>query len=134
LKSGRYNLHELSIAESLLDIIVEEARTHKLERIKKIKLLVGEFAAVVPESLTFCFELVSRDTIAEGAVLEIESVAIVARCDKCDLTFTVQDKVFLCPRCDDPVFELVSGRELSVSSIEGETGEEDGADQCSSGS
>jgi hydrogenase nickel incorporation protein HypA/HybF len=127
-------LHELSIAESLLEIIVEEARAHKLERIKTIRLLIGEFAAIVPESLTFCFELVSRDTIASGAVLEVETVPIVARCDKCDFSFEVRDQVFLCPKCDDPVFELVSGRELSVSSIEGETGEEDGSDQCSCGS
>jgi hydrogenase nickel incorporation protein HypA/HybF len=127
-------LHELSIAESLLEIIVEEARVHKVERIKTIRLQIGEFAAVVPESLSFCFELVSRDTIASGAVLEIESVPIVARCDKCDFSFEVRDQIFLCPKCDDPVFELVSGRELSVSSIEGETGEEDGSDQCSCGS
>ena len=127
-------LHELSIAESLLEIIVEEARAHKLERIKTIRLQIGEFAAVVPESLRFCFELVSRDTIASGAVLEVETVPIVARCDKCDFSFEVRDQVFLCPKCDDPVFELVSGRELSVSSIEGETGEEDGSDQCSCGS
>jgi hydrogenase nickel incorporation protein HypA/HybF len=127
-------LHELSIAESLLEIVVEEARANGLERIRKISLRIGEFAAVVPESLNFCFELVSRDTIASGAVLEIESIPVTARCDKCDLSFDVRDQVFLCPRCGDPVFELISGRELSVSSIEGETGEEDGADQCSCGS
>ncbi len=124
-------MHELSIAESLLEIVSEEARKHGLQQIKTIRLQIGEFAAVVPESLTFCFDLVSRDTIAAGAVLEIESVGIVGRCEKCDLTFDVQDQVFLCPRCGEPIIELVSGRELSVLSIEGETGEENGGDQSS---
>jgi hydrogenase nickel incorporation protein HypA/HybF len=124
-------LHELSIAQSIIEIVVDEAQKNGLHQVKRIKLQVGAFAAVVPDSLTFCFELVSRDTIAEGAVVEIESVGIVARCDKCDCTFDVRDQVFLCPRCGDPVLELVSGRELSVLSIEGETGEEDGANQCS---
>ncbi|MFZ2448728.1 MAG: hydrogenase maturation nickel metallochaperone HypA [Syntrophobacteraceae bacterium] len=121
-------MHELSIAESLIGILSEEARKHDMVRIKKIKLRIGEFAAVVPESLTFCFELVSRDTVAEGAEIEIESVPVTARCDKCDISFEVRNQVFLCPRCDSPVFELLSGRDLSVSSIEGETGEENDAD------
>ncbi len=119
-------MHELSIAQSLLQIVVDESQKHGLEHIKKIKLKIGEFAAIVPDSLTFCFELVSRDTVAAGAVIEIENVGIVARCDKCDFSFNVQNQIFLCPRCGDPVLELLSGRELSVMSIEGETGEKDG--------
>ena len=125
-KLGRRSLHELSIAESLLEIVVDESKKHGLERVNKIRLQIGEFAAVVPESLTFCFEMVSRDTIASGALIEIETVGIVARCDKCDFSFEVRDQVFLCPRCGEPALELLSGRELSVMSIEGETGEEDG--------
>jgi len=124
-------VHELSIAESLIGILVEEARNNGIVRIKKVKLQIGELAAVVPESLAFCFELVSRETVAEGATLEFESVAVVGFCDKCDESFEVRDQFFLCPRCGGPVFELVSGRELSVSSIEGETGEENGANQSS---
>jgi hydrogenase nickel incorporation protein HypA/HybF len=59
-------------------------------------------------------------------VIEVEIVGIVARCEKCDISFDVQEKVFLCPRCGEPTLELLSGRELSILSIEGETGEEDG--------
>ena len=121
-------MHELAIAQSLLEIIVDESKRHGLERVNKVKLQIGQFTAVVPESLTFCFELVSRDTIASGAVIEVEIVGIVARCEKCDISFDVQEKVFLCPRCGEPTLELLSGRELSVVSIEGETGEEDGGD------
>jgi hydrogenase nickel incorporation protein HypA/HybF len=111
------------MAQSLIGILVDEAQNHGIERIKKVKIQVGELSAVVPDSLTFCFELVSRDTVAEGAVLEIENIPIAARCDRCDLSFEVRDHVFLCPKCDEPVFEILTGRELSVMSIEGETGE-----------
>ncbi len=119
-------MHELSIAESLLAIITDESKKHGLERVNKVRLQIGKFAAVVPESLTFCFEMVSRDTIASGALIEIETVGIVARCDTCGSSFEVQNQVFLCPRCGEPALQLLSGRELSVISIEGETGEEDG--------
>ncbi|MGC9965671.1 MAG: hydrogenase maturation nickel metallochaperone HypA [Syntrophobacteraceae bacterium] len=118
-------MHELAIAESLLKIIVDESKRHGLEHINKVKLQIGRFTAVVPESLTFCFELVSQDTVAFGAKIEIETVGIVARCENCDISFDVENKVFLCPKCGEPAIELLSGRELSILSIEGETGEED---------
>lgn len=119
-------MHELSIAQSLLDIIVDESTRNRLSRVSKVRLRIGELAAVVPESLRFCFDLVSRDTVASGATVEIESVAVTARCDGCDFSFDVRDRVFECPRCGEPVLEMLSGRELYVMSIEGETGEEDG--------
>lgn len=121
-------MHELSIAQSLLDIVVDESNRNRLGRVNKVSLRIGELAAVVPESLRFCFDLVSRDTVASGALIEIETVAITARCDKCDLSFEVKDRVFECPRCGEPVLEMLGGRELYVMSIEGETGEDDGGD------
>ena len=63
--------------------------------------------------------------MAFGAKIEIETVGIVARCENCDISFDVENKVFLCPKCGEPAIELLSGRELSILSIEGETGEED---------
>jgi len=116
-------VHEMSIAQSLLEIVLEESRRHCLEQVKTIRLQVGAMAAVVPESLTFCFDLLSRDTIASGAALEVETIPVVARCSECDILFEVEDHIFLCPKCGGPTLDLVSGRELSLTSIEGETGE-----------
>jgi len=118
-------VHELSIAQSMLEIIIEESNRHGLLRVNKVILQIGEFAAVVPESLTFCFDMVSRDTVAAGAMIEIQNVGARARCDKCGCSFDVENQVFVCPRCAAPVMELLSGRELSVISIEGETGNSD---------
>ncbi len=108
---------------------MDESTRHGLERINKVKLQIGVFAAVVPESLRFCFELVSRDTVASGATIEIENVGVTARCDKCDSSFDVKDQVFLCPQCGEPALKILSGRELTITSIEGETGESDDGDQ-----
>jgi hydrogenase nickel incorporation protein HypA/HybF len=121
-------VHELSIAQSLLEIALEEAERHDMRQIKLIKLQVGEMAAVVPESLTFCFDMVSRDTIATGAALEIETVPVVARCSGCKFVFEVENQVFLCPQCGEPSLDLISGRDLSLVSIEGEIGDDDGTD------
>ena len=117
----------MSIAQSLLDIVLEEGRRHQLNQVKTIRLQVGAMAAVVPESLTFCFNLISENTIAAGAGIEIETLPVVARCQDCGTLFEVEDLVFICPHCQAPALELVSGRELTLLNIEGETGDHDGA-------
>ncbi|MGV8074138.1 MAG: hydrogenase maturation nickel metallochaperone HypA [Syntrophobacteraceae bacterium] len=122
----------MSIAQSILDIVLEESRLNRLNRVKTIKLQIGAMAAVVAASLTFCWSLLTKDNIiASGAILDIETVPVVAKCSQCNILFEVQEYAFLCPQCKQPVLELVSGRELSVVSIEGETGDDDGRDQDS---
>jgi hydrogenase nickel incorporation protein HypA/HybF len=116
----------MSIAQSILEIVLEEGRKHGLESVKLIKLQVGEMAAVVPESLKFCFELIRENTIASQAVLEMETVPVVARCSSCGTVFEVENMVFVCVQCGEPVVEFISGRELNLLSIEGDTGGENG--------
>jgi len=60
-------MHEVAIAQSLLEIIVDESKRHGLERIDKVRLQTGKFGAFVPESFRFSFEPVSRDTVASRA-------------------------------------------------------------------
>lgn len=119
-------MHELAIAESLLEIVVEEAQRHALEKVCVVRLQIGVLAGVIPEALTFSFEMVSQNTIAAGATLEIETPPIVAHCANCNERFDVADRVFLCPHCGRPDLKLVSGRELSLVNIEGETRDGDG--------
>ncbi len=120
-------MHEMSIAQSLLEIVLEAGRQHQLKQVKTIRLQVGEMAAVVPESLSFCFNLISENTIAAGAEIEIENIPVVARCSDCGTLFEVEYLSFICPQCQAPAFELVSGREMSLLNIEGETGDHDGS-------
>jgi hydrogenase nickel incorporation protein HypA/HybF len=126
-------VHELSIAQSLLEIVLEESARNRLKQVHVIRLQVGAMAAVVPEALNFCFDLLSENTLARGASLEIETLPVVARCSRCELPFQVENQTFLCPKCGDPTLELVSGRELSVVSIEGETGDRDDSDDRARG-
>ncbi len=118
-------MHELAIAQNVLDVVLDEGHRHRLKRVTSIRIQVGALAAVVPEALSFCFEMTSQNTIAAGARLDIETTPVVARCLQCLETFSVENHVFLCPNCHQPAMDLVSGRELLVASIEGETGETD---------
>jgi hydrogenase nickel incorporation protein HypA/HybF len=119
-------MHELAIAESLMEIVAEEGRKHDLQRVNIIRLQIGAMANVIPEALTFSFEMVSQNTIASGAVLEIETIPVVAECSECGQRFQIVDQVFVCTRCGKPDVKLVSGRELSLVNLEGETRDGDG--------
>lgn len=66
-------MHELSIADALLDIVQKRASGEGINRVYEINLRIGEFSGVFPDSLRFAFEVLSRDTITEGAHLNIET-------------------------------------------------------------
>ncbi|HBZ57355.1 MAG TPA: hydrogenase maturation nickel metallochaperone HypA, partial [Syntrophobacteraceae bacterium] len=59
-------MHELAIAQNVLDVVLEEGHRHGLAQVTSIRLEVGALAAVVPDALRFCFEMVSQQTIAAG--------------------------------------------------------------------
>jgi hydrogenase nickel incorporation protein HypA/HybF len=117
-------MHEISIAESILDIADQQARAQNARSIQIIKLRLGEFTTIVREALEFAFEIARQGTLAEHARLEIETVSIVLRCAVCDkATPPVGGVCLICAVCGFPM-EIISGEELQVEYIEVETQEE----------
>ena len=113
-------MHEMSIAQSVLDIILQESQNHNVNRVLSVAVKVGELSAVETESFRFCFDFLTKGTLAEGASLEIERVQVTCHCQECGSNFTVQELIFACPACKSPKVEMLSGRELSVESFEAE--------------
>jgi hydrogenase nickel incorporation protein HypA/HybF len=113
-------MHEMSIAQSILDVVRQyakgndHARDGDVPKVKSIRLRIGEMAGVVPESLRFCFEVASEGTAAQGAELLIDEVPIRCRCASCNAEFSVEHFLFLCPTCGTPDVEVISGNELDV--------------------
>jgi len=114
-------MHELSIAQSIIEIAEAKAREENSWCIQTIKIRLGEFTTVVREALEFAFEVARRETLAENARLEIESVPMVVRCVTCgSVTDPVGEVCLICPQCGLPL-EVVSGEELQVEYIEVES-------------
>ena len=113
-------MHELSIAQGLMKILLEEAEKHHLTRITHVRVRVGKMANLVPDALLFAFDSVTEGSIAHGAKLEIEVVPAMASCGNCGITFDVEDMVLFCPQCDTIASELLSGKELEITELEGD--------------
>jgi hydrogenase nickel incorporation protein HypA/HybF len=113
-------MHEMSIVQSIIDIVQQEMARHQVSKVTVIRLVVGEFTAVVPDSLTFCFELITKDTPLEGVKIELEQVPLTGRCRACGKEFPIVEYRFVCPECQSNEIEAVSGKELFIKEIEAE--------------
>ena len=80
-------MHEVGIMASAMDAVLAQAREHGASRVHLIVLRVGALSGVEPEALRFAFDIVAKDTPADGADLEIDTVPARARCPDCDLEF-----------------------------------------------
>jgi len=111
-------MHEASLMQTALEMAVERARVAGASRIHRLCLRVGELSGVVPEALEFAFAALSPGGPADGAVLEIESVAALRRCDSCQAEFEASEGFPECPRCGEWSHRLQSGLELELASLE----------------
>ena len=111
-------MHEVSIMEEAVRMAVEAAQAAGAQRITGLRLRVGRLSGAVPEAMEFAWDVVRRDTIAEAAQLEIESIPAACWCASCQLEFEVLDFVNECPRCHQVSAELRRGRELEIAAVE----------------
>jgi hydrogenase nickel incorporation protein HypA/HybF len=111
-------MHELSITQSMLDLVLEQAEKAEAKSVGKINLVIGEMTGVVEQSVQFYFDFLSKGTPAEGAALAFKVIPTTARCRGCDKNFELKEFDWTCPYCQDNNMEIVAGKELFVESIE----------------
>ena len=107
-------MHELSISRA----IVETASRHAgAGRVVSVRVAIGALRQVTPGSLRFYFEIVSRGTACEGALLDAHVLPARMRC-ACGEEWELADVYFSCPCCGGAEARVVCGEELCVESIE----------------
>lgn len=107
-------MHEMSIAQSVLDIAFGEMEKNASKHVRRIKISIGEFSGVVKEALEFAFDVLKTDTPAEKAKVEIEVLPMTASCPDCGpRVCRVSDLNLFCPRCGRAV-TVTAGREMRV--------------------
>jgi hydrogenase nickel incorporation protein HypA/HybF len=65
-------MHEVGIAESILEAVRTEAGLHRPARPVKVGVRIGALAGIDPDSLSFCFEALVKDSDLEPLALAIE--------------------------------------------------------------
>jgi hydrogenase nickel incorporation protein HypA/HybF len=113
-------MHELSICRGLVDAVLEEFR--RLEppavRITRIHVVAGRLHQIVPDFLRSAYEVLTRDTPAEGSELELEILPLTGRCRACGWEGEIEPPVFRCAGCEAFAIELGGGKELALDRME----------------
>ena len=107
-------MHELSFAQALLDTVLNLAKDHNAKKVTAIHVKLGELLLINPEQLKFCFEVVSKGTIVEGAKLIIEFVKPKIVCTSCGKTFN--EVIGICD-CGG-IVSVEGGKEMILTKVE----------------
>ncbi len=112
-------MHEMGIAEELVKITMDAIPKDIVDpKVEILNLRIGKLASVVEHSLTFCFEIITKDTPLENVKLSIESVPVKIHCQSCHKEWEVDNPMFKCPDCEDGEVTMISGREIEITSME----------------
>ncbi len=111
-------MHEVSLIESVVDLVVAERRKQAFSRVRMIRLTVGALGHAEPDALRFCFDSVTTGTIADGAALEIEIVSGAGWCAVCQQTVPLEERFGACPVCGNGPVRMTAGDELRLAELE----------------
>lgn len=111
-------MHELSLCESLIGVIEDQAEVQDYRRVNRVRLEIGTLACVEPEALRFCFDLVACGTLADGAELQIIEMKPEARCLACGQAVSVLQRFDACPDCGSHRLQVSGGDQLRIKELE----------------
>jgi hydrogenase nickel incorporation protein HypA/HybF len=104
-------MHELSLINGLLDIVETYEKSHGFEQVNALKLSFGRLSCIDPGALRFAFEIQSKGTKAEGAVLEFDIRPVVLYCFSCEQEMNVERYPVPCPECQGVNVIMTGGTE-----------------------
>lgn len=111
-------MHEMAISESIVQIIEEQAEAQNFSGVKTVWLEIGRFAGIELEALRFTFEIVSRNSVAEGSCLEIIEIPGTAWCMECGKNVDIQQRFDPCPECGGFQLQVSGGDGMRIKELE----------------
>jgi hydrogenase nickel incorporation protein HypA/HybF len=117
-------MHELSITENILEIAVRHGQQANASQVTDLYLVIGQLSSIVDDSLQFYWDIISKDTICEGATLHFERIPAQLQCQDCGHSYSFEHELFACPACDSVRIKVTAGEEFQLQSIEIKTNKE----------
>lgn len=110
-------MHELSIAQSIVELAEQKAKDHQASEIEELELEIGSLAGVELQTLDFALESVVKGTMLDNARIVRHDIAGEGRCGDCGEVFPVNALFSPCPHCGSYCVKAIKGKELRIKSI-----------------
>lgn len=110
-------MHEMSLAEEILQIVEAAARQQGFTRVREVRLEIGELAGVEVEALRFCLTSVLHGSLAEGARVEVEHTPGAGWCMLCGTTVPISAFFDPCPHCGGHQVQPTGGTQMRVKDL-----------------
>jgi len=94
----------------MMEIVEEQARIHDAKRVVEVRLEFGALTAVLPDAVTFAFEVLSQGSVAQGARLDIRIIPVKVFCFECSKEIVLEEYQPFCPTCSSPSLQILEGR------------------------
>jgi len=111
-------MHELSVAQSIVDIIRQHVPEPELPNVRTVRLKIGTVAGIVQDSLEFSFGVITAETPLAQAALTVESIPFAIRCNKCGNESLNELGIILCSTCGSSDTRVIAGTEMQIAAIE----------------
>lgn len=111
-------MHELFIAQGLLERALAEAAQHEGQRILALHIKVGQEAHIEPGAVEFFLAALAQGTPAQGARVHIELAPAGARCAGCGLVFPMLSYIGACRSCQNHSLQRLASSGVWLESLE----------------
>lgn len=128
-------MHELSMADAIIKTVIEAAEKNEAIEVLEVTIEIGQITMLNPEQLKFMLQVLSEDTILNGAKFNMEVIPIEIECLSCGFKGRADSEeldhyltIVNCPECKERNLNIISGRECNVKNIKIERSDDDAQD------
>lgn len=117
-------MHELSVTQSVLELALRHAEQHGAARVTHVYLVIGDLSSIIDDSVQFYWDIISRGTLAEGALLHFDRRRTRMVCADCGAEYEPEKGTLACPNCAGTQVQVIAGEEFRLDAIDIETHDE----------
>ena len=110
-------MHELSIAQNILEIVRETADKNNAKTISGIELEIGKFSGVEIDALEFTLQTLMENLELQNTTVTIDNITGMGHCNDCGNDFEMMNMYVGCDACKSNSINITAGQELRVKSI-----------------
>lgn len=111
-------MHELSVTENILRIATEHAEKVQAKKVTDVYLIIGQLSSIIDNSVTFYWDIITKDSICEEAKLHFRRIPAKLRCQDCKHIYSLENDLTPCPKCNSTNIRVIAGDEFNIESID----------------